>query len=85
MLEFPLQLVDGILRQYSVAHAILLLFVFALLAGVVKKSMRLTGLQFVVFGLIFFLTPISQHPMYFQYLGLGLMVVGPVIFIAAEN
>ena len=85
MLEFPLQLIDGILRQYSVAHAILLLFVFALLAGVVKKSMRLTGLQFVAFGLIFFLTPISQHPMYFQYLGLGLMVVGPVIFIAAED
>ena len=85
MLEVPLQLVDGILRQYSVAHAILLLFIFALLAGLVKKSMRLTGLQLIFFGLIFFLTPITHHPMYFQYLGLGLMVVGPVVFIAADD
>ena len=85
MIEFPLQVIDGILRQYSVAHAILLLFAFALLAGLVKKSMRLTGLQLIVFGLIFFLTPITQHPMYFQYLGLGLMVVGPVVFIAADD
>ena len=85
MIEFPLQVIDGILRQYRVAHAILLLFVFAVLAGFVKKSMRLTGLQFTLFGLIFFLTPISTHPMYFQYLGLGLIVVGPVVFIAAED
>ena len=85
MIEFPLQVIDGILRQYSVAHAILLLFVFAVLAGFVKKSMRLTGLQFTLFGLIFFLTPISTHPMYFQYLGLGLIVVGPVVFIVAED
>ena len=85
MFGFPLQVIDGILRQYSVAHAILLLFAGAVLAGFVKKSMRLTGLQFTVFGLVFFLTPISTHPMYFQYLGLGLIVVGPVVFIAADN
>ncbi len=85
MYELPLQVVDGILRQYSVAHAILILFVVALLAGFVKKSMKLTGLQLTVFGLIFFLTPISTHPMYFQYLGLGLVVVGPVVFITAED
>ena len=85
MLELPLQVVDGILRQYSVAHAILLLFLGAAGVGFVKKSMRLTGLQFTLFGLIFFLTPISTHPMYFQYLGLGLIVVGPVVFIAAED
>jgi hypothetical protein len=85
MIEFPLQLVDGILRQYSVAHAILILFVVALLAGFVKKSMRLTGLQLTVFGLLFFLTPLSTHPMYFQWLGLGLLVAGPVVFIAAED
>jgi hypothetical protein len=85
MIEFPLQLIDGILRQYSVAHAILILFVLALLAGFVKKSMRLTGLQLTVFGLLFFLTPLSTHPMYFQWLGLGLLVAGPVVFIAAED
>lgn len=85
MFEFPLQVIDGILRQYSVAHAILLLFVGALLAGFVKKSMKLTGLQFTLFGLIFFLTPMSTHPMFFQWLGLGLIVVGPVVFITAED
>lgn len=85
MYEFPLQVIDGILRQYSVAHAILILFVVALLAGFVKKSMKLTGLQFTVFGLIFFLTPLSTHPMWFQWLGLGLIVAGPVLFIAAED
>jgi hypothetical protein len=85
MIEFPLQLVDGILRQYSVAHAILILFVVALLAGFVKKSMKLTGLQLTVFGLLFFLTPLSTHPIYFQWLGLGLLVAGPVVFIAAED
>ncbi|WP_254840546.1 hypothetical protein [Natronomonas marina] len=85
MFEFPLQVVDDILRQYSVAHVILILFVFGVLAGFVKKSLKLTGLQFTLFGLVFFLTPISTHPMYFQYLGLGLIVVGPVVFIAAED
>lgn len=85
MYELPLQVVDGILRQYSVAHVILLLFVGALLAGFVKKSMKLMGLQFTLFGLLFFLTPISTHPMWFQYLGLGLIIVGPVVFITAED
>jgi len=85
MFAFPLQVVDGILRQYSVAHAILVLFVVALLAGLLKKSGKLTGLQLTVFGLLFFLTPISTHPVYFQWLGLGLLVAGPVVFIAAED
>ncbi|PSQ36839.1 hypothetical protein BRD11_00900 [Halobacteriales archaeon SW_12_69_24] len=85
MVAFPLQVVDGILRQYSVAHAILVLFVVALLAGLLKKSGKLTGLQLTVFGLLFFLTPISTHPVYFQWLGLGLLVAGPVVFIAAED
>ena len=85
MTELPLQVLDGILRQYSVAHAILILFVVALLAGIMKKSMRLTGLQLTVFGLIFFLTPVSTHPMYFQWLGLALVVAGPVVLIAAED
>ena len=85
MFEFPLQVVDGILRQYSVAHTILILFVVALLAGLVKKSMKLTGLQLTVFGLLFFLTPLSTHPMSFQWLGLALLVAGPVVFIAAED
>ena len=84
MLELPLQVVDGILRRYSVAHAILLLFLGAVGVGFVKKSMRLTGLQFTVFGLVFFLTPMSTHAMYFQWLGLGLIVVGPLVFIAAD-
>lgn len=85
MNDFPLQVIDGILRQYSVAHVILLLFVFALLAGFVKKSAKLIGLQLTLFGLLFFLTPISTHPMWFQYLGLGLIVVGPVVFITAGD
>jgi len=85
MYEFPLQVIDGILRQYSVAHVILLLFVGALLAGLLKKSMKLTGLQLTAFGLLFFLTPISTHPMWFQYLGLGLIIVGPVVFITAGD
>lgn len=85
MYEIPLQVIDGILRQYSVAHAILLLFVGAVLAGFAKKSMKFLGVQFAVFGLVFFLTPMSTHPMWFQYLGLGLLVAGPVVFIAAED
>jgi hypothetical protein len=85
MFAFPLQVVDGILRQYSVAHAIFVLFVVALLAGLLKKSGKLTGLQLTVFGLLFFLTPLSTHPVYFQWLGLGLLVAGPVVFIAAED
>jgi hypothetical protein len=85
MIEFPLQVMDNFLRQYSVAHAIFLLFVFALLAGLAKKSMKLTGLQLSVFGLIFVLTPLSTHPLFFQFFGLALLVVGPVIFVAAED
>lgn len=85
MFEFPLQVIDNILRQYSVAHAILILFVLSLLAGLAKQSMKLTGLQLAVFGLVFVLTPISQHPLYFQYFGLALLVVGPIVFVSAED
>lgn len=85
MIEFPLQLVDDILLDYHIAHVLLLVFILALPVGFVKGSMKITGLQFIAFGLIFVLTPPQTHPMVFQFFGMALVVVGPLFVIVARE
>ena len=85
MYEIPLQLIDNFLMDYSVGHALLLVFVLAVLGGfAVNRSTKLLGLQLSVFGLIFVLTPSTMMPESFLYLGLALVVVGPVVVVAGD-
>lgn len=86
MIELPLDLVDDFLMDYHVAHALLLLFVLVVIGGLVTtKSMKVLGINFALFGLIFVLTPVQTHPVIYQFFGLGLLVVGPMLLVVARN
>ncbi len=86
MLAFPLQLVDEILQNYHIGHALLIAFVVVVLGGFfMNRSNRLLGLLFIVFGLIFILTPSTEIPPILLFFGVALVIVGPVIMVAAND
>lgn len=85
MLAVPLQLIDQFLINYNVGQALLVVFVLSILAVLPLKSQRLVALVVVVFGLIFLITPSSLQPTAFLFLGLGLILVGPMLYITASR
>jgi hypothetical protein len=82
---FPLQVIDSFLLNYNVGQALLLVFVLATLGTLPLKSGRLIALNSIVFGLIFILTPQSLVPFHYLFLGIGLLVVGPVLLVASSR
>jgi hypothetical protein len=86
MLEFPLQVIDDFLLDYHVGHALILVFVLALVGGyVVNRSTKVVGLQLSLFGLLFIILPNSMMTPQYTLFGIALAVVGPVIFISAKD
>jgi hypothetical protein len=85
MFVLPLQLIDKFLIQYNVGQALLLVFVLSVLAVLPLKSQRLIALVAITFGLIFLVTPASLQAPAFLFLGIGLLVVGPMIYITANG
>lgn len=85
MFALPLQLIDQFLIQYNVGQALLLVFVLSVLAALPLKSQRLIALITVTFGLIFLLTPASLQSASFLFLGIGLLVIGPMLYITANR
>jgi uncharacterized membrane protein HdeD (DUF308 family) len=81
----PLQIIDEFLIQYTVGQALLVAFVLSVLATLPLKSQRLIGLVTIVFGLVFAMTPSSLQPTSFMFLGIGLLVVGPMIYVTANG
>ena len=82
---FPLQVVDSFLLDYNVGQALLLVFVLSTLAVLPLKSQRLLALNTIAFGFIFILTPQSITPFHYLFLGLALVVVGPVLYVTASR
>ncbi|MDQ2054749.1 MULTISPECIES: hypothetical protein [Halobellus] len=81
----PLQLVDSFLLNYNVGQALLLVFVLATVGVLPLKSQKLLALNVIVFGLIFALTPQSLVPLHYLFLGLALLVIGPLLYATASN
>jgi uncharacterized membrane protein HdeD (DUF308 family) len=84
----PLQVVDNFLLQYNVGQALLALYVLTTLAALPLKSQKIIGINTVVFGLIFVLTPSGPsalQPVHFQFLGIALLFVGPFLVITASR
>jgi hypothetical protein len=79
----PLQVVDTFLLDYHVGHALLLGFVVTTLGAVPLGSRRLVAINTVVFGLLFMLTPVAIMPSVFLFLGMALLVVGPIVYVTA--
>ena len=85
MLAVPLQVIDNFLLNYNVGQALLLLYLVSMLAALPLRSMKVLGLNTVIFGLIFLLTPQSLEPMHFKFLGIALLFVGPMLIISGRR
>lgn len=81
----PLQLIDSFLLEYHVGQALLLAFVLATLAVLPLKSMKVLAINLVVFGIVFVLTPQSLVPITYLFLGLFLVVIGPMLFVMGRR
>jgi hypothetical protein len=97
MLAPPLQLVDSFLLQYNVGDALLVVFVLGLLGTLPLKSRKVTMLHTIGFGALFLLLPGSMlavssdgahllgSVLEYKMLGLGLLVVSPVLYTSASK
>jgi uncharacterized membrane protein HdeD (DUF308 family) len=88
MFALPLQVIDSFLLQYNVGQALLALYIVTTLAALPLKSQKIIGINTVVFGLIFVLTPSGPsalQPVHYQFLGIALIFVGPFLVITANR
>jgi hypothetical protein len=81
----PLQLIDGFLLEYNVGQALLLVFILATVGTLPLKSRRIVAANAMIFGLVFIMTPQALAPMHYLFLGIVLLVVGPVLWVTAER
>jgi hypothetical protein len=79
----PIQVIDRFLLDYNVGQALLLLFVLAMLGSLPLKSRKVLAVNAILFGIIFALTPVALVPLHYAFLGLGLLVVGPLLWTTA--
>ena len=85
MSAVPLQLVDTFLLQYDAGQVLLALLILSTLATLPLKSMKIIGLNTIVFGLIFMITPGSLAPVQYRFLGVALLFVGPLLVVTARR
>lgn len=80
----PLQIVDSFLLPYNVGQALLLGFVVTTLATL-PVSRKAMAINTILFGVIFLLTPQSLVPVHYLFLGIVLVVVGPLVFVVSRQ
>jgi hypothetical protein len=83
-LMIPLQVVDSFLLDYHLGHVLVLGLVVTTLGAVPLGSRRVIAINTVVFGLLFMLTPVTVMPSTYLFLGLALLVVGPILYVTAR-
>jgi hypothetical protein len=81
----PLQVIDSFLLNYNVGQALLLVFILATVGVLPLKSPRLLALNTVLFGVIFLLTPQALVPVHYMFLGVALLVVGPMLYVITDR
>lgn len=81
----PLQVIDRFLLEYNVGQALLLVFILGAVGVLPLKSQKLLGLHVIAFGLLFILTPQSLVPIHYMFLGIVLMLVGPILYMSARR
>jgi hypothetical protein len=81
----PIQVIDSFMLNYNVGQALLLGFVVTTLGALPLKSQRVIAANSVVFGLVFILTPAALVPIHYLFLGIVLLVVGPLLWVTASE
>ncbi|WP_253738530.1 hypothetical protein [Halohasta salina] len=77
--------VDSILIDYNIGQILLAGFVLTTLGALPLKSQQVIAINTMLFGVIFVLTPKSLMPNYFLFLGLTLVVIGPLVYATADS
>ena len=78
-------LVDSILLDYNIGQIMLVGFVMTTLGALPLKSQQVIGLNTILFGVIFILTPSTLMPSFYLFLGLTLLVIGPLVYVTADG
>lgn len=81
----PLQVIDRFLLDYNVGQALLLVFFLGAVGVLPLKSQKLLALHVTAFGLLFILTPQSLVPVHYLFLGVALMLVGPILYVTGRQ
>lgn len=82
----PMPLLDDFLIQYELGQALLLLFILVLPAGYVRGSRKITAINVTTFGLLFIIVPsIGGGSIDYAFLGIILLVLGPVLYATARR
>ena len=84
MLTVPLQVIDSFLLDYHLGHVLVLGLVVTTLGAVPLGSRKVIAINTVVFGLLFMLTPVTVMPSTYLFLGMALLVVGPILYVTAR-
>lgn len=80
----PLQVIDSFLLNYNVGQVLLLVFILGTVGTLPLKSRKVLGLHFIAFGLVFLLTPQTLVPIHYLFLGIALVVLGPMLYASAR-
>jgi energy-converting hydrogenase Eha subunit C len=91
----PLQVVDSVLLNYNVGDVLLLVTVLGAVGIFLQRSNKVLSLHLVSLGLLFMILPakmfepaagslLSSIAMY-KFVGIGLLVVAPVIFAVSRR
>jgi len=78
-------LADSILLNYNIGQILLLGFVLTTLGALPLKSQQVIGINTILFGIIFLVTPKSLMPNFYLFLGLTLIVIGPMVYATADG
>ena len=81
----PLQVIDSFLLNYNVGQALLLVFILATVGVLPLKSPRILALNTIAFGVIFILTPQALVPVHYMFLGIVLLVIGPMLYVISNR
>lgn len=84
-MSVALQLVDTFLLQYNLGQALLLGYVLVMLGSLPLKSVRVLSLNTLLFGLIFIAGPASMVPFVYKIVGIGMLVVSPMLYTIASR
>jgi hypothetical protein len=82
----PLQVIDDFLLNFNLGQVFLFLFIVTLPAGYIQGSHKITAINVILFGFLFLAIPsIGGGPVHYAYLGVALLVLGPVMYSTASR
>lgn len=84
-MSVPLQVLDDFLLNYNVGQVLVLTFVLVMLGSLPLKSRRILAVNCLLFGVILIATPVSLSSLTFKFLGIVLVMVGPLLYFTGSE